>query len=165
MRSKVCTLLYTIALMATVIGAGSCSDPRTYDHYESVPMKGWERNDTLSFNVPRQWEGLYQLDLGLRASQAFPYKEITLIMERTVINYRHRMKQEKRFQDTVRCEIINDKGMLMGKDGVSSSEIRYHITDFRLIRSDSLHITLRHVMSRDAVPGISNVGIRLTKLQ
>ena len=163
MRHKVSTLLYIIALMVITMGAASCSDPRTYDRYESVSLQGWSRKDTLTFNIPRQWEGNYQLDLCLRAAQTYPYRNISMIIERKVIYYRQRKKREKTYNDTINCEIVNDKGILAGQKGITSTEIRQAITSFRLNRNDSMHVTIHHIMNRESLPGISDVGIRLLK--
>ena len=161
MKHKVSTLLYIIALMVITMGAASCSDPRTYDRYKSVSLQGWSRNDTLSFDIPRQWEGNYQLDLSLRAAQTYPYRDISMIIERKVIYYKQHKKQEKTYSDTINCEIINDKGILVGQKGITSTEIRQAITAFRLNRNDSMHVTIRHIMSRESLPGISDIGITL----
>ena len=163
MKHKVSTLLYIIALMVIAMSATSCSDPRTYDHYKSVSLQGWSRKDTLTFDIPRQWEGNYQLDLCLRAAQTYPYRNISMIIERKVIYYRQRKKREKSYNDTVNCEIINDKGILVGHKGITSTEIRQAITSFHLNRNDSMHVTIHHIMNRESLPGISNVGVRLIK--
>lgn len=163
MRHKVSTLLYIIALMVIAMSAASCSDPRTYDRYESVSLQGWSRKDTLTFDIPRQWEGKYQLDLCLRAAQTYPYRNISMIIERKVIYYRQRKKREKTYNDTINCEIVNDKGILAGQKGITSTEIRQAITSFRLNRNDSMHVTIHHIMNRESLPGISDVGIRLLK--
>ena len=149
--------------MVITMGAASCSDPRTYDRYESVSLQGWSRKDTLTFNIPRQWEGNYQLDLCLRAAQTYPYRNISMIIERKVIYYRQRKKREKTYNDTINCEIVNDKGILAGQKGITSTEIRQAISSFRLNRNDSMHVTIHHIMSRESFPGISDVGIRLLK--
>ena len=149
--------------MVITTGAASCSDPRTYNRYESVSLQGWSRKDTLTFDIPRQWEGNYQLDLCLRAAQTYPYRNISMIIERKVIYYRQRKKREKTYNDTINCEIINDKGILVGQKGITSTEIRQAITSFRLNRNDSMHVTIHHIMNRESLPGISDVGIRLLK--
>lgn len=149
--------------MVIAMSATSCSDPRTYDHYKSVSLQGWSRKDTLTFDIPRQWEGNYQLDLCLRAAQTYPYRNISMIIERKVIYYRQRKKREKSYNDTVNCEIINDKGILVGHKGITSTEIRQAITSFHLNRNDSMHVTIHHIMNRESLPGISNVGVRLIK--
>lgn len=163
MKHKVSTLLYIIALMVITMGAASCSDPRTYNRYKSVSLHGWSRKDTLTFDIPRQWEGIYQLDLCLRAAQTYPYRNISMIIERKVIYYRQRKKREKTYNDTINCEIVNDKGILAGQKGITSTEIRQAITSFRLNRNDSMHVTIHHIMNRESLPGISDVGIRLLK--
>ena len=86
-----------------------------------------------------------------------------MIIERKIIYYRQRKKREKTYNDTINCEIINDKGILVGQKGISNTEIRQAITTFRLNRNDSMHVTIRHIMSRESLPGISDVGIRLLK--
>ena len=154
MRTKVFTFIYMVVLLLWGMSTTSCNDPRTYDHYES---------DTLTFNLPRQCEGSYELSLGLRASQTFPYRSVSLIVESAIINYKHKKKLERMRRDTIHCEIITDKGMLAGQDGISNTEIRQHIASFQLNRNDSLHITIHHVMSRNSIPGISDIGLRLQK--
>ena len=163
MKHKVSTLFYIIALMTTIMSATSCSDPRTYDQYKSVSLQGWQRNDTLSFDIPRQWEGNYQLDLCLRAAQTYPYRNLSVIIERKVIYFRQRKKLEKTYNDTVNCEVINVKGTLVGHKGITSTEILQAVTSFRLNRNDSLQVKIHHIMNRESLPGISDVGIRLLK--
>ena len=163
MKHKVSTLFYIIALMTTIMSATSCSDPRTYDQYKSVSLQGWQRNDTLTFDLPRQWEGNYQLDLCLRAAQTYPYRNLSVIIERKVIYFRQRKKLEKTYNDTVNCEVINVKGTLVGHKGITSTEILQAVTSFRLNRNDSLQVKIHHIMNRESLPGISDVGIRLLK--
>ena len=163
MKHKVSTLFYIIALMTTIMSATSCSDPRTYDQYKSVSLQGLQRNDTLTFDIPRQWEGNYQLDLCLRAAQTYPYRNLSVIIERKVIYFRQRKKLEKTYNDTVNCEVINVKGTLVGHKGITSTEILQAVTSFRLNRNDSLQVKIHHIMNRESLPGISDVGIRLLK--
>ena len=163
MKHKVSTLFYIIALMTTIMSATSCSDPRTYDQYKSVSLQGWQRNDTRTFDIPRQWEGNYQLDLCLRAAQTYPYRNLSVIIERKVIYFRQRKKLEKTYNDTVNCEVINVKGTLVGHKGITSTEILQAVTSFRLNRNDSLQVKIHHIMNRESLPGISDVGIRLLK--
>ena len=86
-----------------------------------------------------------------------------MIIERKVIYYRQRKKREKTYNDTVNCEIINDKGILVGHKGITSTEIRQAITSFRLNRNDSMQVKIHHIMNRESLPGISDVGIRILK--
>ena len=86
-----------------------------------------------------------------------------MIIERKVIYFRQRKKLEKTYNDTVNCEVINVKGTLVGHKGITSTEILQAVTSFRLNRNDSLQVKIHHIMNRESLPGISDVGIRLLK--
>lgn len=163
MRSKGRVFLTLIGLVAMAISSISCDDPRTFDSYKAVEVNGWQRNDTATFKVERQWEGTYCMDLGIRANQNYPYKNISLIIERTVIASKKKKLPNKTYQDTITCRIIGDDGRLVGKRGITNSEITHHVCSFVLERNDSLNIAVRHIMSKEQLQGISDVGIRLIR--
>ncbi len=163
MNRKGYSFSHIIALAIVAITAIACKDARTYDSYKALPINGWERNDTAVFYIPRQWEGMYSMDLGVRASQSYPYKNITFIVERTVIHKKRKKLTSRSYQDTVTCNIINDDGRLAGKRGITTSEIQQRIAIFPLKRNDSLRISVRHIMSKELLQGISDVGIRIIK--
>ena len=152
-----------MALLATLFAMVACNDGRTFDHYKAVALEGWERNDTAIFSINKQKKGTYSMELGLRATQNYPYKTITLIVERTIIHPKTKKKQtQDNYQDTITCRIIDNNGRLVGKRGIANTELMNHVSSFTLQENDSLNIAVRHIMSRDMLPGISDVGIRLT---
>lgn len=162
MKIRVNTLYILSVLMALVISTSSCDNPKKYDHYEAIPLSGWARNDTAKFEIPRQRAGNYILDLGIRASRDYPYKNLSLLLESTIYP-KDKKDKNKTFSDTVVCKVIGNDGELLGKDGISSTEILRHVTTIFLKDSDSIHIDVRHIMSQEKLPGISDIGIRLTK--
>ena len=85
MNRKGYPFLNLVMFVITVMGMVACNDARVYDKYRALPIDGWVRTDTVTFNIPRQKEGMYSIDLGMRVFQNYPYKSITLIVERTVI--------------------------------------------------------------------------------
>ena len=142
-----------VALLVCMLLFASCQDRRTYSHYTTVAVDGWERNDTLTFAIPPQHAGTYELQIGLRATNAYPFTHLSMLMEQTCgIKVR---------RDTVRCQITDAKGLLLGKNGISSSEITYHIADINLKEGDSLTIKFNHCMERDPISGISDMGVEL----
>ena len=59
------TLLYLLVGMVMVFT--SCQEHIVYNHYESTAIRGWERNDTLSFDIePMEEAGYYEEVVGLR---------------------------------------------------------------------------------------------------
>lgn len=148
-----------LALMAGSIVAlcAACTGGKVYDSYNHTPIAGWEKTDTLAFNVSRLAEGgLYATDLGLRINNAFPFLSLTLIVEQTVFpSMQHRA-------DTLNCRLMDAKGNARGQ-GVSYYQYHFRVSERALQPGDSLHITVRHDMKREIMPGISDVGIALTR--
>lgn len=151
------TYIYKVALAVAALTA--CADTRSYDHYEHTAVEGWERNEAVAFDVQPQWAGTYSMQLGLRATQAYPYRNLSVVVETTVL------PRKTCRRDTVNCTLNDQLGRMTGKNGVSLSETLHAINELQLKQGDSLHVEVRHLMRRDALPGISEVGIRLDKLK
>ena len=112
------TFLHIVALMAIAASLCACDDPRIYDHYEAIPQDGWERNDVLTFHIPPvQQAATYQQAVGLRATHNYPFQSLALIVEQTVF------PKKQTLRDTITCDIINEKGRMEGKNGISSTEV------------------------------------------
>ncbi len=63
----------------------SCNRHTVYDHYSHTPIAGWEKNDTLVFDIPKLTAGgMYQQFLGLRINGAYPFMNLYLIVEQTI---------------------------------------------------------------------------------
>lgn len=133
----------------------SCMQDVVYDKYESTPLSGWEKNDTLSFSVPHmQRNGDYDVGLGLRINTLYPFMGLTLIVEQTVFP-----AQERRI-DTLDCKLIDKNGKSLGQ-GVSYYQYNFPINHWALKQGDSLQVYVRHDMKREILPGISDIGIQL----
>ena len=62
--------VYFIVLTAIVHILSACSGSTVYDEYAHTPIAGWEKNDTLSFEVsPLLEPGHYKQSLGLSPKQ------------------------------------------------------------------------------------------------
>ena len=82
------TLLYILVGMAMMLT--SCQERVVYSHYESTPIKGWERNDTLSFDIPSiQKGGYFEEVLGLRINGEYPFMGLSLVVKQTVLPSGH----------------------------------------------------------------------------
>ncbi len=153
MRKTFSALIVGI-IAATVLP--SCNERRVYDRYEHTPLSGWEKNDTLRFDIPRLTaDGVYSTSLGLRATVSYPFVGLTLIVEQRLL------PADTTFTDTVRCELTDARGKTRGK-GLSCYQFRFPLREMRLSKGDSLHIRVRHDMKREMLPGISDVGISLS---
>lgn len=153
MRKTFSTLIMGI-IAATALQ--SCNESKVYDKYDHTPLSGWEKNDTLRFDIPRLTaDGMYESTLGLRITDNYPFMGLTLIVEQRL------MPADTIFTDTVKCELTDRNGKTRGQ-GVSYYQFRFPVTKMQLSKGDSLHIRVRHDMKREMLPGISDVGISLS---
>lgn len=146
-------------MLVAVLAVAACSDNRVYDKYMNTPTSGWEKNDTLYFGVPKlSAGGMYESSLMLRINQGYPFMSLTLIVQQTVLPSR------EVFTDTLKCRLIDDKGRTTGK-GLNYYQYTFPISRRTMAEGDSLHVTIRHDMKREILPGISDVGLMLSRVR
>lgn len=146
----------TAFLMAGMLCA-ACTGNKVFHHYDHTPINGWEKVDTLKFDVPPLAEqGLYATSLGLRINSAFPFISMTLIVEQTIL------PGNKTVTDTINCPLMDKDGRVKGT-GIGYYQYHFPVSVMRLNANDSLHITVRHDMKREILPGVSDVGIALER--
>ena len=57
-------------------------------------------------------------------------------------------------------KLADDKGNMLGQ-GISYYQYNFILVDRDLSKGDSLHVTVRHIMKREILPGISDIGFRM----
>lgn len=166
MRRSVITTLY----LSILIASASCTGNKVYDHYEHTPIIGWNKADTLFFTVqPLNVGGRYVTELGLRINESYPFQNLTLIVEQTVIKKNigdnkipnSKLKDQK-YIDTLTCTLFDNKGAVKGQ-GISYYQYHFRVSELNLHQEDSIHITVRHDMKREIMPGIADVGISISR--
>lgn len=173
-------------LAACLVSLSACTGNKVYDHYEHTPIAGWDKVDTLSFDVPAlQDSGRYATNLGLRINDAFPFQSLTLIVEQSVfptsivspkktmatgqinpfakeVKAKRIVGQPTNYVDTLTCSLFDRKGAVEGQ-GISYYQYHFRVSELALHQGDSIHITVRHDMKREIMPGIADVGISITR--
>jgi len=148
--------LVTVAALA-VVALVACDSRKVYDQYARTPLSGWEKNDTLVYNVPPvAMTGAYEMRLGLRIVNHYPFTAIALVVEQQIF------PADTTLRDTIHCQLANERGDFIGC-GINCYQYSFHVADVLLQRGDSAKISVRHNMKREILPGISNIGITLTK--
>jgi gliding motility-associated lipoprotein GldH len=150
---------WSLTLMTIITLCAACTEGKVYHHYNHTPVGGWEKVDTLVFDVPAMKEqGLYGTVVGLRITNGYPFMGLSLIVEQTVY------PSQRRRIDTLNCKLIDKDGTPKGQ-GVSYYQYRFQLSQMSLAQHDSLHITIRHDMKREILPGIADIGIAVNKLR
>lgn len=150
--------LPAILLCAVILTLTSCRKGMIYSHYESAPIAGWERIDTLKFDVsPVSESGYYHTELGLRIVQSFPFTSLTMIVTREIL------PEHAIVADTVSFTLMNKNSANFNGNGIALYQYSVPLRELRLEKGDSLHITVNHYMRREILPGVNDVGITMLK--
>lgn len=148
------TLRTSLLLVAVLILAG-CEAGMVFDRYGHVSERGWSKQDAVEFNVPRLRQGGdYALALGIRFTDDYPYRNISLIVERQVFPSKHVLR------DTVECRLADNNGVRQGSGFINYQTSLPMATDsYRA--GDSIRIVVRHNMRNEQIEGITDVGVSL----
>lgn len=135
----------------------ACETNIVYSHYEHAAMGGWEKNEPLLFEVDTlKAGGAYSMTLGMRISDAYPFRNLHMVVEQTIYPARQVIT------DTVTCHVTDRRGTMLGH-GVSLYEYNMPIRKRTYNVGDSIHIKVRHNMKREILPGIADVGITIRR--
>ena len=64
----------------------------------------------------------------------------------------------------IRCSLISEHGVAKGR-GISNYQYIFHLTTLKLEQGDKLRVAVRHDMKREILPGIADIGVRLTRME
>ena len=151
--------LYTLYCVCIVMGFTSCDTNTPYYHYAHTPIDGWEKNDTLRYDVePLKIGGEHQITVALRLNGAYPFRKLYLIMEQNIFP---RLQAQT---DTICFDVTSKEGRFTG-NGISYFQYTVPVCQEHFMKNDSIHITIRHAMKRDILPGISDIGVKLERIR
>ena len=148
--------LCLIGLTVALVVAG-CDRKTIYHHYEHTPLAGWERGDTLFFTVKPVGQGTVAVRraVELRTADSYPFRALSLIVEQTVL------PSCRTSRDTLDCPLVTPDGTVLGQ-GITLYQYHFSLPDASLEEGDSLSLRVYHNMKRETLPGIADIGIRLT---
>ena len=135
----------------------ACKQSTVYFHYEETPESGWEKNDLLTFDTDKLAnDATYEEEVALRINGKYPFMQLTLIVEQIVYPAGHMMT------DTLDCDLIDERGNAKG-EGISQYQYLFPLKTIQLHQGDSLHLSVHHNMKREILPGVTSVGVKLSK--
>lgn len=98
---------------------GACQPNTTYYMYQPVSSKGWNRTDTLIFNLPDSLTfGTYKLGIGIRHTGKYPYRDLWLELSQLTPDEKAEGKWKEK-KDTLHLYLANKQGNWMGSGTTS----------------------------------------------
>lgn len=157
--SKVAALA-VVCLTAALLQA--CYQSTAYFRYFSTDINGWERDSVLHYHVRAVKEGgFYAEEIGVRTSKLYPFKQLSLVIDQKVISTNDSHANVVN-SDTIVFDIYDNDGNLRGK-GIDLYQLVVPFKGIRLQEGDSIEMAVRHNMRRNAIEGIADVGLKVTK--
>ena len=148
--------IYIIGVFALAALLFGCGRKPLFFAYSSTSVEGWEPGDTLKFHVDSvEQGGDYRLSLWLRTSvsEPYPFTSLWLVM-RTQLH-----RPDTLLCDTTECRLINEQGESVGH-GISLFQYSFPLKSLHLPTGSSADIRIFHIMRREVLPGITDVGVR-----
>lgn len=147
------TLLYVLAVGGLL--TASCAGDTLVHRYAALPADGWARRDTVCFDLPGNAEDISgTLTVGLRTKTGVAIRDIVLAVEQCdsdafVIR-----------RDTVCYPLTDSEGDAL-TNGVNFHQYETQFVPFRMEKDRKGCVRIYHLMTRETIPGITEVGIRI----
>lgn len=148
-------------LLATVCVVGCVPDVK-YSTYKPVDSEGWGLKDTMLFCTDTLREGgRYKFGCGVRTRRSFPYRDLVMMVERTV--YRDSLVVLHELE-RVTFAVATEEGTATG-EGVALRLHEMGLRDFVMERGDSVVAKVYHQMKRETLPGIVDFGFTMEQVK
>lgn len=149
--------LTAVLALAVAMLFVACDRKTVFDSYDHTPINGWEKNDTLTFAIDSvRQSGEYVEEIGVRINGLYPFTSLSLFVQQTVL------PSGKTYDMTLNCRFTDRKGKNKG-NGISYYQYSFPMKAIQLETGDSLRVAIRHNMKREILPGVSDIGLKLTK--
>lgn len=137
----------------------SCDFNTVYHTYNHIPPAGWNKNDTLYYNViPITYSEALQTFIEIRNNNHYPYSNLYLFIH-------HNLPDTSLFfTDTIECILADEQGKWKGEGLGTLYQSSVTWKDFHVKDSNmNYQIKITHGMTNNVVKGIVDVGIHMKK--
>lgn len=145
--------LCAVWLISVAALFAACQRGETCMHYAACGPEGWRQTEHIeAYATPCEVSGPYRLDLLLRTSSARPYPFTHLHVE-----------VRTQWADTLTVDTL---ALRLAEPAPNTTGLALHqhtatVREHYCHRGDTLHVAIRHIMRRETLSGITDVGFRL----
>ena len=147
----------TLLFLAVVLLWVGCDKSTLMHSYQPLKDNCWDRTDTVRFTLP----ALTQDDncsvlIGLRLTNNYPYEQLVMQVEQDLQHPTiHKL-------DTITYKLTESNGEFTEK-GVNYFQYETQGLPLDLKKGQTGEIRIRHLMHREVLPGITDVGIHIIR--
>lgn len=152
---------YWLGILLAIVCVFGCVPDVKYSIYKPVDSDGWNIKDTMEFSTDTLREGgRYKFTCGVRSRRSFPYRDLVMMVERTV--YRDTLVVLHELE-RVTFAIATEEGTPTG-EGVALRLHETNLRDFVMERGDSVVAKVYHQMTRETLSGIVDFGFTMEQV-
>jgi len=146
-----------VAFLTALLLLAGCDKGTLLHSYQPLKDNCWERRDTITFALPvlTQDDNCSVL-IGLRVNNQFPYQELVLQVEQC---FQHPTLHQI---DTIYYR-LTDQGGEFTEEGVNFFQFETQGLHLDLKEGQTGEIRIRHLMNKEEIPGITDVGIHIIR--
>ena len=151
MHKQVFLILMPVLLMV------GCDRNTLMHSYQPLKENSWDRADTIRFTLPAltQDDNCSML-VGLRLNSNYPYEQLVLQVEQ---DFQHPITHRI---DTIYYQLTDERGNFT-EEGVNYFQFESEGLPLDLKKGQTGEIRIRHLMHREVLPGITDVGIHIIR--
>lgn len=148
----------SILTMAVAAALSACDDHTLYHSYQSIPEKGWNKSDTLLFQMPiNDSLTVLRLSAGVRNENNYPYQDLYLFIS-------HNLEDSTKWQtDTLEFTLSDKDGKWMGTGWGNLYQSVQPMKSAVIRHAGNYTIKVSHGMKDEVLDGISNIGIKIER--
>lgn len=170
-----------LLILLLLEGLTACHTDTVYHIYQPVSEEGWNKKDTLIYMLPDSLAaGCYQLELDVRHTGNYPYRDIWLEMafeRRKPQDFSADMPDRDSLdipeqdipvdtmmwvRDTVHLYLADEQGRWLNGGTIGSLyQFRATTGKFCLTNKDGKTFRIVHIMKDNPLQGIHDIGIRI----
>lgn len=136
----------------------ACDEQTVYHTFQSLPTEGWQRKDTLFFDITIPDSAtLYNISVEVRNRNNYPYQNLPLLI------YYDSPEAQNIKKDTLEMKLADSAGIWLGDGwgGLYQSTLRAGL--IRIGKAGEYRFKITHLLPDEVLPGINDVGIRLKR--
>ncbi len=151
---KIKFLLSIVTLFLCV----ACNLKEEYHHFNSIPLQGWNKCDTLSYHI----NGLgvnrpINISVNIRNTHEYSYENLILSVQHNLID------STLTCTDTISLFLANSDGIWLGEGWGNLRQTSHQYTSIQKPQlTDSTYIKIAAIMPDTVLKGIEDIGIHIT---
>lgn len=156
LKKKLDCLPFSFCILALFSGCGRST---AYHSFRHIGNNAWNNRDTISFSLDSLPDNAtYDFLIELRTNFSYPYQSIWLAVEREMRN------PHLILRDTAECLLNNDREN-RNLPGIHSHTHSIPLNPIPLYKGQTGRIRVIHLMRRETLPGISDVGLCVRRIE